>query len=276
MGLPTIDISLFYEFDDPSRQVLYEDPLAERTKAIKALLASLAAYGGFKIVGHGIPGNTIQRVFNSSVEFFSLHKHIKNSAAGSRHKNGRLRGYWGRGMLDPNVTDLVIQETFVAAPATDRQAPTPWPIGVRGDILQMTMQPFPRDCANLHHDLLHILEEALGLWNNELVSRWPSADGEVHCTHHPVSRPATTSQLEALVSQIENRDARLMLALGFQDGTSEEILVVCGATVRKRIQARLGTVGEKSRIASQTGRDGQHPKYSVSYIGYENSAVYVT
>ncbi|KAK8066620.1 hypothetical protein PG997_013367 [Apiospora hydei] len=271
MGLPTIDISLFYEFEDPSREGLYEDPLAERTKAINALLASLAAYGAFKIAGHGNPGTTVQRVFDASVEFFGLHKHIKNSAAGSRHKDGRLRGYWGRGTIDRDSS-----ETFIAGPATDRQAPTPWPMGVRGDILQMTMQPFSRECANLHHDLLHILEEALGLWDNELVSHWPSADGEVHCTHHPTPRPASTCQLEALVSQIEGRDARVMLALGFEDGTSEEILVVCGATVRKWAQARLGILGGEPRPISQTGRDGHQPKYSVSYVGYENSAAFIT
>ncbi|KAK7966471.1 uncharacterized protein PG986_000748 [Apiospora aurea] len=143
-------------------------------------------------------------------------------------------------------------------------------------LLQMAMQPFSRDCANLHHDLLLILEEDLGLWNNELVSRWPSADGEVHRTHHPTPRSTSTSQSEALVSQTEDRDARIMLALGFEDGTNEEMLVVCGAIVRKWVQAQLGIMGGGPRPISQAGRDGHQPKYSASYVGYEDSAVFIT
>lgn len=34
----------------------------------------------------------------------------------------------------------------------------------------MMMQAFLRECASLHHDLLQIIEEALGLWDDELVS----------------------------------------------------------------------------------------------------------
>ncbi|KAK8135705.1 hypothetical protein PG984_003645 [Apiospora sp. TS-2023a] len=274
MGIPTIDISLFYEFDDLADESLYSDPAAERRKAINALLNSASTYGAFKITGHDIPGSTIQRVFESSVEFFDLHKHIKKSAAGPRLKNGRLRGYRG-----PEVTDRDTSESFVIGPTSDRQAPTPWPVGVRGDILQMKMQPFSRDCANLHHDLLHILEEALELWNNELLSRWPAPDGEVHCEYNPAA-PRTTSttpteHLERLVSQVESQGARTMLALAFQDNASEEVVVVCGSTVRKWIQVRLGPTAGKSR-SLQIEEDGQPTKYSVSYVGYEDTAAFVT
>lgn len=161
---------------------------------------------------------------------------------------------------------------------SDRQAPTPWPVGVRGEILQMKMQPFSRDCANLHHDLLHILEEALELWDNELVSRWLSADGEVHCDHHPTPRTSSTSMthLEGLMSHIEGRGPRTMLALAFQNSNSEEIVVMCGAAVQKWIQVRLGRKIDRPRTNRQSEEAGQPSKYSVSYVGYEDSTVFVT
>ncbi|KAK7954641.1 hypothetical protein PG988_015335 [Apiospora saccharicola] len=248
MGIPTIDISLFYEFDELADESLYSDPAAERRKAINALLNSASTYGAFKITGHDIPGSTIQRVFESSVEFFDLHKHIKKSAAGPRPKNGRLRGYRG--------PDVVERDT------------------------SMKMQPFSRDCANLHHDLIHILEEALELWNNELLSRWPAPDGEVHCEYNPVAPRTTTTpteHLEQLVSQVESQGARTMLALAFQDNASEEVVVVCGSTVRKWIQVRLGPMAVKPRNLQPEEKNGQATKYSVSYVGYEdNTTSFVT
>ena len=66
MGIPTIDISLFYEYENPSKGGLYDDPSVERTKAVNTLLASLSTHGAFKITGHGISGSMIQRVFDSA------------------------------------------------------------------------------------------------------------------------------------------------------------------------------------------------------------------
>ncbi|KAK6858740.1 hypothetical protein PG995_005304 [Apiospora arundinis] len=172
MGISTTDISFFYEYANPSQEGPCADSLVERTKTVNALLTSLSTYGAFKITAHGISGSRIQRVFKSSADSFGQHRRIRKSAAGTRSKNGRLREYWAGGALEPSSV-----ESFVAGPPSDRQAPMPWPIGVRGDIFQMTMQPFSRDCANLHHDLLHILEKALRLWDSEMVSRWAAEDG---------------------------------------------------------------------------------------------------
>ncbi|KAK6833296.1 hypothetical protein PG987_007990 [Apiospora arundinis] len=266
MGIPTIDISLFYEYTNPQREGLYADPSGERTEAVNTLLASLSTYGAFKITGHGISGSMIQRVFESSAEFFGLHRHIKKSAAGTRLRNGRLRGYLTEGMAEHKSP-----ESFVAGPLSDRQAPTPWPIGVRGDIFQMAMQPFSRDCANLHHDLLHILEEALGLWDSELVSRWAAEDGEVRLEHHASPCSAPSARLEDLVSQIEGQGARTTLALAFQSNVCEEIVVVCGAAVRKWIQVQLGVNIDSPKRHIRTVEDGQRSKYSVIYVGYENN-----
>ncbi|KAK6849221.1 hypothetical protein PG995_013054 [Apiospora arundinis] len=266
MGIPTIDISLFYEYANPPRDGLYVDSPVERTKAVNTLLASLSTYGAFKITGHGISGSMIQRMFESSADFFGQHRHIKKSAAGSRLRSGRLRGYLAAGAIEPNSP-----ETFVAGPLSDRQAPTPWPIGVRGDIFQMAMQPFSRDCANLHHDLLHILEEALGLWDSELVSHWAAEDGEVRLEHQATPCTAPSTRLEGLVSQIEGQGARTTLALAFQNNAYEEIVVVCGAAVRKWIQIQLGDNVDGSRRHTRAVEDGQRSKYSVSYIGYENN-----
>ena len=160
----------------------------------------------------------------------------------------------------------------MVGPESDRQAPTPWPMGVRGDIFQMTMQPFSRDCANLHHDLLHILEEALGLWDSELVSRWASEDGDIHIENHAAPCNATATRLEGLVSQVEGRGARTTLTLGFQNNACEEIVVLCGATVQKWLQVRLGArVDDPRTCLLRTAQDGQRSNYSVSYVGYENS-----
>lgn len=65
MGIPTIDISHFYEFEGLAEGSRYSDPSAERSQAINDLLTSIFTYGAFKITGHGIPGTTIQRVFES-------------------------------------------------------------------------------------------------------------------------------------------------------------------------------------------------------------------
>ncbi|KAK7911242.1 hypothetical protein PG985_013723 [Apiospora marii] len=100
MGIPTIDISHFYEFEELAEGSQYSDPSTERSKAINALLASISTHGAFKITGHGILGSTIQRVFESSAEFFDLHRHIKKSAVRPRLKNGRLRGYRGPESVD--------------------------------------------------------------------------------------------------------------------------------------------------------------------------------
>ena len=182
---------------------------------------------------------------------------------------GRLRQKTLHLSLTVRATEL--QESFVVGPETDRQSPTPWPIGVRGDIFRMVMQPFSRDCANLHHDLLHILEEALGLWDSELVSHWASEDGEVHIEHHAAACAAPASRLKGLISQVEAQGARTTLALAFQNNACEEIVVLCGVAVRRWIQARLGAGVGGPGTSLRTVEDGQRSKYSVIYLGYDNS-----
>lgn len=135
----------------------------------------------------------------------------------------------------------------------------------------MVMQPFSRDCANLHHDLLHILEEALGLWDSELVSHWASEDGEVHIEHHAAACAAPASRLKGLISQVEAQGARTTLALAFQNNACEEIVVLCGVAVRRWIQARLGAGVGGPGTSLRTVEDGQRSKYSVIYLGYDNS-----
>ncbi|KAK8001564.1 hypothetical protein PG991_013786 [Apiospora marii] len=270
MGIPTIDISHFYEFEEFAEGNQYSDPSAERSKAINALLSSISTYGAFKITGHGIPGNTIQRVFESTKEcrvlrFTQTYQKVGGKAAAQGWSTAWIprTKFGGQGLI---------------CSSPDGQTATPWPVGVRGEILQMKMQPFSRDCANLHHDLLHILEEALELWDNELVSRWLLADGEVRCDHHPTPSQTTSSatHLEGLVSHIEDRGARTMLSLAFQDNNIEEIVVLCGATVRKWIRVRIGRKIDRSRTNLQPEEAGQPSKYFVSYIGYEDSTVFVT
>lgn len=166
-------------------------------------------------------------------------------------------------------TNFGVQESFAAGPSYDRQAPTPWPIGVRGDTFKMIMQAFLRECASLHHDLLQIIEEALGLWDEELVSRWSHRNGEVQTKHRTSSLKGQGEELVTVIS--EGRGAHPMLKLVFQETRGGEIVIVCGTRIRKWIQNQLlSSSGSRTRLQVEESTYLRPAKYSLDFIGYED------
>jgi hypothetical protein len=139
----------------------------------------------------------------------------------------------------------------------------------------MMMQAFVRECASLHHDLLQIIEEALGLSDDELVSRWSHRNGEVRATH----RTSTTSSLNGgtveglLMTGLlpEGNGIQSMLMLVFQETRGGEIVVVCGDRIRKRIRSQLQSASGRSPIPQVSECVCLGPaEYSMDFVGYED------
>lgn len=133
----------------------------------------------------------------------------------------------------------------------------------------MIMQAFLRECASLHHDLLQIIEEALGLWDNELVSRWSHRNGEVR-TKHRKSGPRGHAE-GPMAGFSEVRENNPMLRLVFQETRGEEIVMVCSARIRKWIQNQLlSLAGTRKRPHVEEGVYLHPSTYSLDFVGYEN------
>lgn len=165
--------------------------------------------------------------------------------------------------------DFGPQDFFAAGPSYDKQSPTPWPIGVRGDTFKMIMEAFFIECASLHHGLLQIIEEALGLGDDELVSRWAHHNGDIHITHH---MSIAHGQLRELTSgSIEKNHIQPMLNLVFQGTRGEEIIIVCEARIRKWIQEQLlSSSGARAQLQEQENTYMCPSNYSLEFSGYED------
>lgn len=133
----------------------------------------------------------------------------------------------------------------------------------------MMMQAFHRECASLHHDLLQVIEEALGLWDDELVSRWSHRNGEVR-TKQRTSSPK--GQVEELMTGLsERRGSHPMLKLVFQETRGGEIVIVCGSRIRTWIQNQLlSSSGSKRRLQAEERVYLRPVKYSLDFVGYED------
>lgn len=77
------------------------------------------------------------------------------------------------------------------------------------------MQSFFEECLLLHHQILLILEEALNLPNNELVSLCAEGNGEVRITHYP-SIPVAQLKTGSTCRIAEHTDIGILTLL-FQD-----------------------------------------------------------
>lgn len=135
----------------------------------------------------------------------------------------------------------------------------------------MMMQAFLRECASLHHDLLQIIEEALGLWDDELVSRWSHRSGEVRTKHRTSS---LKGQVEGLLTGLpEGKGTHPMLMLVFQETRGGEIVVVCGTRIRKWIQNQLlsrSSSGSRTKPQAEECVCLRPAKYSLDFVGYED------
>lgn len=140
---------------------------------------------------------------------------------------------------------------------------------MRGDTFKMMMQAFNRECASLHYDLLQIIEEALGLWDDELASRWSHRNGEVRTKHRTSSLKGA---IEGLMTGLpEGRGIHPMLMLVFQETRGGEIVVVCGTRIRKWIQNQLwSSSGTKTRPQAEECVCLRPSKYSLDFVGYED------
>ncbi|POS68633.1 hypothetical protein DHEL01_v212973 [Diaporthe helianthi] len=222
-GVPAIDAS-----------ILNDEPSAERKKLLQILVASLFTHGAIRITGHGLAACKIQRAFES----------LKLSAACSRSEGGLCRGYRGLQAHTGDETTMAYEyESFSAGPSYDRQAPTPWPIG--------------------------IIEEALGLYDDELVSRWSHRNGEVRTKHRTSS---LKGQVEGLMTGLpEGESVHPMLMLVFQETRGGEIVVVCGTRIRKWIQNQLlSSSGAKKMPQAEECICLRPAKYSMDFVGYED------
>lgn len=133
----------------------------------------------------------------------------------------------------------------------------------------MIMQAFFTECASLHYDLLQIIEEALGLWDNELVSRWTHHNGDIRITHRS---SIAHNQLQRLIAgTIEGGRVQPMLKLVYQDTRSEEIIIVCGARIRKWIQNQLlSKSSARAQLQAQETAYMCPANYSLDFVGYED------
>lgn len=133
----------------------------------------------------------------------------------------------------------------------------------------MIMQAFFIECASLHHDLLQIIEEALGLGEDELVSRWIHHNGDIRITHH---MSIAHGQLQKLTAgSIDGEHVQTMLKLVFQGTKGEEIIIVCETRIRKWIQNQLlSSLGAKAPLQEQENTYMCLPNYSLEFVGYED------
>jgi isopenicillin N synthase-like dioxygenase len=119
-----------------------------------------------------------------------------------------------KGVRNPVMRNDV-KESFDAGPAHDKVHPTPWPKGPRCHEFREFMEEFMEDCLMVHHDLLHLLEEALDLNHEELTSRCEGGNGEVRITHYP---PVPVAQLKTgSTYRISEHTDVGILTLLFQD-----------------------------------------------------------
>ena len=152
-------------------------------------------------------------------------------------------------------------------------------MGVRGDVLKMTLQAFLRSCLRLHDDLLSILEVALHLRDDELAARWSRQNGEVRlrCDARCGSSPPKSAQQqleEGEADEDEKDNGPALLTLVFRETAHDEVVLFCGPTVRKWLRTR-------SRSGVADGSDGEEPtykdhrcrlpsRYSLCFAGYED------
>ena len=160
-----------------------------------------------------------------------------------------------------------------------------WPMGVRGDVMKVTLQGFFRSCLRLHDDLLSILEVALQLRDDELAARWTRQNGEVRLRY--CSRPNSSLPENAPRQPDENADVdgtgdgQALLTLGFQETAHGEVVLFCGPAVSKwlRVWSRSGDqhvsggVADGSDDEDQAYKDRQcrpPPWLPLSFTGYED------
>lgn len=247
MLVPAIDIS-----------PLYDEPRFEDTSLPQDLVDSLARHGAVRLTGHGVPACKVRRAFElvsctcamnlftpvffahtvpgrESKEFFDLPpKHKASAAVSPCPESGPSRGYR---QVTSDAQKRTVVESFVAGPPCETHHPTRWPIGVRGEVLKMTLHALFRHCVRLHHDLLDILEVALNLRHDELAGQWVQQNGEVQLGHslHPGQYPHVTNGEGGLFTLV------------FSWTASGEIVLFCGQTLRKWTMAWLGLRGDKDK-----------------------------
>lgn len=133
----------------------------------------------------------------------------------------------------------------------------------------MIMQAFFIECASLHHDLLQIIEEALGLGADELVSRWIHHNGDIRITHRVSMAHDQLQKLTAV--SVDGKNIQPMLKLVFQGTKGEEIILVCEARIRKWIQNQLLSLsGARAHLQEQETMYGCPADYSLEFVGYED------
>ncbi|KAJ5484700.1 hypothetical protein N7539_004688 [Penicillium diatomitis] len=195
---------------------------AEREGILRTFAESCASRGLVKVTGHGIPKARLNELFRW---FFDFPDAVKRTAP--RPRKGPNRGYiavggeklsgisgYMKGIRNPVVCNDV-KESFDAGPAYDKVHPTPWPVGPRCQEFRHFMEDFLEDCLMVHHDLLHLLEEALGLNHQELTLRCSAGNGVVRITHYP-PMPAAQLRTGSTYRISEHTDVGILTLL-FQD-----------------------------------------------------------
>ncbi|KAF3400035.1 hypothetical protein F1880_008072 [Penicillium rolfsii] len=272
---------------------------AERKRILRTFVQSCASQGFVKVTGHGIPEAQLKELFCWTRKFFDFPAAVKQTAP--RPLTGPNRGYiavggeklsgisgYMKGVRDPVMRNDV-KESFDAGPAYDQVHPTPWPVGPHCHEFRDFMEDFLEDCLMVHHELLHLLEEAMDLNHHELISRCSAGNGEVRITHYP---PVPVAQLKTgSTYRISEHTDVGILTLLFQDSVGgleverqdhsgefipvesssvNEMIVNCGDTLQRWTANYLRSANHRVTYPQGLKEDTDvviPARYSVGFFG---------